>query len=243
MAGVIRKERSGGVQTFSFADFQHQAQQMLEQAQARARQILQAAEQDAAQQTEQQKQAAYVEGLAAGRAAGLQQIREQTHATALEEARAQVASAGAALTSLRSEFEQNLRRLLASAETGLICLALAVAQRVCKLAVGASTDVARANARALLEMVQHAGDVQLCLHPDEFELLREMGPELTATNRAGHVHVVADPQVNRGGCLLRTHAGEIDAAIESQLQRIAEVLVGQTQPTANGERDTADAQA
>ena len=169
MAGVIRKERSGGAQVFSFADFEQQAEQIVEQARRQARQMLQAAEQQAAQQSQQGKQAGYEEGWAAGRAAGLKQVREETYAVALQEAREQVVSLVSALTGLRAEFEQNLRSLLAQAETGLIRLALAIAQRVCKLAVGESCAVARANARALLDMVRHAGDIEVHLHCEDLK--------------------------------------------------------------------------
>jgi flagellar assembly protein FliH len=229
MAGIIRREQLTATRSFSFADLERQGRLILEHARAQAAETLRAAEARARQVAEEQRQAGYpaghAAGLAEGRAAGLRQIREEAHAAATREAREQIAALVRSLTGAVTDFEHSHRSLIAQAETGLIELALAIARRVCKLEVGASTAAARANARHLLELVQHTGDAELHLHPAECEPLRELAPELVAhVEGLGHVTFVADPNVEHGGCLLRTRDGTIDATIETQLQRVAEAL-------------------
>ena len=225
MAGIIRREQVSSARVFSLTDLEQQGRQILEAAQVRAQQTLRAAEQRGRQLREEQEQAGYQAGLEEGRAAGLEQSRQEARAAAVQEARQQIAALVRALTAALNEFEQVKRSLIASAESGLIELALAVARRVCKLEAGASSAAAQANVRALLEMVQHVGDAELRLNPAEYEQLRELAPELPAhAGQLRHGGIVADPGVGRGGCVLRTRDGEIDATIETQLQRIAAAL-------------------
>lgn len=225
MAGVIRQGELSAARAFSFADLEAQGRQILQRARERAAEALSSAEQRAGELAERQRQAGYEAGLAEGRAAGLQQIRAEAHQAALQEAHEQAATLLAALSAALTEFEHGKRGCLAAAELGLIELALAIARRVCKLDVGTSTAVAQANARSLLDLVRHAGDVRLCVNPAEYELLQAANPEfLVQTGQLEHVSVVASEDVPRGGCILRTPEGEIDATIEIQLQRIAEAL-------------------
>jgi flagellar assembly protein FliH len=232
MAGVIRKETSPRPGAFSFADLERQGQAIIERARAEAREIVAAARREALAVSQRERHKGHDEGLAQGRAAGLEQIRAEAHADAVREAQQEVASFAHSLSSALAEFEQSKRSLLAAAESGIIELALRIAQRVCKLEAGASTAAALANARTLLEMAEHAEDVELCFHPAEFELLQEMGPELAAAaQRCAHAQLVADETVERGGCRLRSRAGQIDAGIEVQLQRIAEALRVGSEPS------------
>jgi flagellar assembly protein FliH len=113
-------------------------------------------------------------------------------------------------------------------------LALAIARRVCKLPVETAPEAARANARHLLEAVQHDGDLELRVNPADCDTLRDVAAEvLRCGDELEHVQVTADPAVAPGGCVLSTPDGRIDASIETQLQRIAEaILTGIRQPPA-----------
>ena len=89
----------------------------------------------------------------------------------------------------------------------------------------ALTEPARANARTLLDMVKHVEDLELHVHPAELQTLQDVAADFVqSTGRQQHVTLVADPAVTRGGCVLRTRAGLIDASVESQLERIAATL-------------------
>lgn len=212
-------------QRFCFTDLEQQAQRVLAQARAQAAEVLRAAEQQAAALAAARQEAGYAAGLAAGRAAGLAQVRAEARAAAEQAARDEIAALTGALRTALAEFEQGKRGLLAAAESGLIELALAIAQRVCKAAAGADSAPARGNARALLEMAQHAGDAALHLNPEDCTRLATQAPEFVAAVKdLGHVRLVPDEQVAAGGCVLRSADGEIDAGIQTQLDRIAEAL-------------------
>jgi flagellar assembly protein FliH len=225
MAGLVRKDQVALARRFSLADLEAEGRQILARATAEAQQIVQRGQADARQLREQERQAGYQSGLAEGRAAGLEQVRQETRESAVAQAREQAALLVAALQAGLTEFEQGKRNLIAAAESGLIELAVAIARRVCKREAGRATDAARENVRNLLEMVQHGQDVELHLHPAECELLRGADPEwLAQVERLQHAKFIPDDSVTRGGCILRARATEIDARLETQLDRIAAAL-------------------
>ena len=152
-------------------------------------------------------------GHAAGLAAGLEdaQLRLAPAASALAEA----------VTGVAAEQEEFLIR----AERAAVDLALGLAEKI----VGASID---ADPEAVLGVIAGAlrratvrDHLVLEVNPDDFELVHDLADELAA--RVGGVRrldVVAERRVTRGGCVVRTEEGEIDARIEQQLDRAREVV-------------------
>jgi flagellar assembly protein FliH len=228
MPGVIRKERVAAASAFSFADLERQAADVLAHARAQAAAILAEAESQAAALCAAREAEARERGLAEGRREGLEQITREASAKAAADARDRLNKLAAALEAALREFEQQRHNLLADAEHGLIELALAIARRVCKHDAARSSAAAAANAHALLALVQHQADAELLLNPADFAALHEALAALTqSAARMSHVKLAADESVTRGGCRLRGVHGELDATLETQLDRIAAALLGE----------------
>ena len=226
MAGVLRREDFCSEPTFSFQELEAEGRAIVERAREQARQIVAGAEQQGRERGAQLAAEARRRGLEEGRRAGHEQALREARQSALQEAREDLGRLSRALSEGLTAFEENKRRLLATAECGLIELALAVARRVCKHDVGGSSAAALANARALLEMVKHEADVELHLNPAECDALRSAAAELgAASGRLTHVEIVPDAAVARGGCVLHARDGTIDALLETQLDRVADALV------------------
>lgn len=232
MGSVIRRESVPSPGLFTFPDMEAEAKAILARARAEARKLLAegqrraaAAEEQVRQQAQRRYDEAYQLGLAEGRRAGREAAFQEARQEALAAAQARVAELIRALEAGLAEFERHKRSLLATAESGLIELALAVARRVCKTESARSAAPAQANARALLERVQQHGDVELRFHPDDHALLETADAAwLEQAGAKSHVTIAADPTVARGGCVLRCREVRIDATIRTQLDRIAAVL-------------------
>jgi flagellar biosynthesis/type III secretory pathway protein FliH len=165
---------------------------------ARAAAIVEAAEAEAAQI----RAAAHDAGFAEGRAAGLE-------AAALE-----IEAARATLASAVEGVRGTLAGAVEEAEHVAVDLALALADKILATALelrpALVRDVAAGALRGLVER-----ELVLEVHPDDVELL---------DGAVEGVEVVAERRVPRGGCVVRTHEGEIDARIGQQLERAAEAL-------------------
>ncbi len=209
---------------FRFDDLQAQAQRIIRDAEEQARKIVAQSVQTARDEAAAQRAAGYQAGLDEGRAAGLEQIRTEIAETLTRDARARIDVLVEALRTALEAFEQEKRRMLAAAEAGVVTLALAIAERVCKRELPAP-ESALANARALIELTRHTADGELCFNPEDLELMRHVaGPELERLAALAHVRIDADATVSPGGAMLRTVAGEADARIETQLERIAAAI-------------------
>ncbi len=98
--------------------------------------------------------------------------------------------------------------------------------------------VVRKTLQAAFLQVIEARNIVLHLHPkDHQSLLSRPEPAISATSEDSKcVQLVADPSIARGGCLLETAYGEIDATLDSQLDEII-AAVGSGVPSAPGHGD------
>lgn len=122
--------------------------------------------------------------------------------------------------------EQNLPAHVADAKGDLIRLALAIAAKVTRQEPLNNRKVAQDTVAAALALVGAGRTVALHVHPDELALIEAYLPEILAKLRTVKgVELKADETVTQGGCLARFGAGEVDARIETQIQRIADELL------------------
>src|SRR5579862_2351714 len=173
----------------------------------RARIIQEAAHRAAAGAVERGWQAGYASGLTAGREHGLRSARADVdRAVEALAAAADVMRAGAATD-------------LADAEDALVAgafeLAAAVLERELEVAANPGADALR---RALA--LAPAGGMEAHLHPDDLAIVAPEG------DPSGLVSFVADPGVERGGCVLVNGPTTIDAQLGSALSRARTFLLG-----------------
>lgn len=226
MAAVIKRETPTQTRPFSLADVQARADQILRDAAARADEIIRQAHLDAHDQLAAARRDAVAIGLDQGRKAGFDAALDQARHAALDEARGRLDALAHALDSALSDFLSRKSSLLASAESGVVEIALAIAARVCR-SLSFDPSVAADNIRRVVAMIGHEHDADIHLHPDDFASLEQCIPSLLSdAARSGHVSFRPDAAVSRGGCLLRSRHGTIDASIHEQLDRIALAILG-----------------
>lgn len=134
----------------------------------------------------------------------------------------------AAVTELLTAARAHSQRAQKSAESDLRILAVRIAERILGRELTLSPD---AVVDIAAEALRHAGgpkEVLLRVHPDDLKALERGRPRLL--ERCTHAHAVQlrpDPTVGRGGCIIETELGTVDARLPLQLQAIERALVGQ----------------
>ena len=152
---------------------------------------------------------AHAEGLAAGREAALAEL--QPAAAALEE--------GARL--LGEESVTVAERL----ELQAVDLALMLAEKIVGAAVAVDPELVVEAVRGALRGLVERERVTVLVHPDDLELVRgAMGGLVATLGGIEHSEVQAERRVARGGAVVRTPDGDVDARVETKLQRAREVV-------------------
>jgi flagellar assembly protein FliH len=123
------------------------------------------------------------------------------------------------LKSLNDAISQVVRET----EGTLVEIALATASRLVA-GVPISPEMVAAAMREALAQVEETADVQVMLHPDDFTLLKGSDAGLNADTGAGRLRLASSPDVSRGGCVVRTHFGDIDARRETKLSQMRKAL-------------------
>jgi flagellar assembly protein FliH len=167
------------------------------------------------EQAEQIKEQARRIGEAEGHAAG--------HAAAQTE----VQSALAALQAALAAIEQMKVELIAALEHDAAELALRISEQILAAAIEVQPERVVDVARNALRRVTDRRRVVLVVHPSDLETMGVAVPALKAElGGIEHCDVQADRRISAGGAILRTEAGEIDATIETGLERAREIVAG-----------------
>ena len=77
-------------------------------------------------------------------------------------------------------------------------------------------------ARVALDRLGDTRQARIRLHPDDFARAAARGTDRWA---AAHVIVEADSSVSRGGCIVESPFGFVDATIDAQFQELARALL------------------
>jgi flagellar biosynthesis/type III secretory pathway protein FliH len=177
---------------------------------SRAHALVAAAEQEAQRIRETAQREGYAEGLVAGR----------------NELRASAEPIVAALSQAVEELRELRERSADEVEAQAASLAVQIAEKVVAGAIEVEPervhDVIRGALRAIVERER----LVILVNPEDLALVREgMGELAGALGGIEHVDVQEERRVSRGGALVRTTVGEVDARIETKLQRARDAVV------------------
>jgi flagellar assembly protein FliH len=124
------------------------------------------------------------------------------------------------LTSLQA----TLPKVAHEAETALIDLALEAAK---KIVADMPVDVALVEhtVREALRQAEDTAEIVVQLHPDDLALLRQHQSEvLNGSPESGPLRFAPSSEIGRGGCLIQTRFGLIDARRETKIEQLRQSL-------------------
>ncbi|HEY0395507.1 MAG TPA: FliH/SctL family protein [Candidatus Elarobacter sp.] len=116
------------------------------------------------------------------------------------------------------------RKLIEDAEPELVRLAIGIAERVLHQQVALDRGVVVEMAKTAIARLLERDTVTVRVHPADLERMREHRDELIAIGDIRNLRIVEDQRVDRGGVVVDTGAGTIDARIATQLDEARKVL-------------------
>ncbi|MBV8298297.1 MAG: hypothetical protein JO083_01875 [Candidatus Eremiobacteraeota bacterium] len=115
-------------------------------------------------------------------------------------------------------------KLIEAAEPELVKLALGIAERVLHQQIALDRGVVVEMAKVAIARLIERDTVTVRVNPADLERIREHRDELIALGDIKNLRVVEDQRVDRGGVLVDTEAGTIDARIATQVEEARKVL-------------------
>jgi len=186
---------SGGVVPRKVFDASKEAERILAEAQAQAQTIV--------AEAEAVREAARQQGFEEGRQEGLAQVTQTLRDAAL--------------------IRENARR---DAARDLSTLAVRIAEKVIGRVLEQQPEVIAHIVAEALEAARHQRDIIVRVNPQDLATIEQARPHLvTLLERAPDLKLRSDPTIGRGGCIVETEVGVIDARLETQLQAIERALL------------------
>ena len=220
-------------------DVQQQAAQLMEQARRRAEEIVAEANAERARLLAGAEEEGRAEGTAKGLAEGRAKGEEQGKGAALAEWKKKLEELDARWTAAVGGVEAQRDAMLTEARTDVLRLALMIAEKVVKRAIAVDPGVVVSQLEAVLGLIARPTELLVAINPEDRRTAEQALPSLLAKFQSvRHVELVEDAGLARGSCVARTRGGsgdgngaghggggEVDASIEAQLARIAEILL------------------
>ncbi len=200
-----------------------QVAELLERANQEIADLKAQASQEAAQEAERLKERATEEGKQQGHAAGLRQGLDDAKRQMAEQVKQTADSCNAIVAAA----EQDARRILQEAEPKIIELVLTISRKVIKDEVEERPAVVLELVRGALERVRDQNQIIIHVSPDDYEFILQSRRQLQAVVGAEQtLTLTADAVLAKGGCLIETSFGTVEAGIDTQLESIRRVLQG-----------------
>jgi len=156
-------------------------------------------------------------------------IRAMAHAEGLAAAReaamAELVPAAAALEHAAEAVRADAAAAAERLEAQAVELGLALAGKIVGAAVEADPALVVEAVRGALRGLVERERITVLVNPDDLELVRgAMGGLVSSLGGIEHAEVQAERRVMRGGAVVRTPEGDVDAGVDTKLARAREVV-------------------
>ncbi len=157
------------------------------------------------QNIQQELEQAYLQGVQAGR----------------DEVEQRVGTAVKAFSQAVEDISRLREAILKNSTDDMLRLVMAIVEQVIPTEISTNPDIIHHTLKKALQAAVRSDEYHIRIHPDDFTVVMEKKPLLLASiSGLKNITVEADPSIKRGGCLVESQLGQVDATIETQLSEI-----------------------
>ena len=126
--------------------------------------------------------------------------------------------------SVLNHLRNSVPEVLAQCEGAMVDLAFEVASRLVA-GIPISTEMVQSVVREAVGELTDAGRITVHLHPEDLKLLQQANaPVLVEEVGGDRLQFESAPAVTRGGCMIRTRFGSMDARRETKLEQLRQAV-------------------
>ncbi len=140
----------------------------------------------------------------------------------LERDRRSLSVASESVAKLTKEVVSFKEKLLAGAEREILDLAFLIAAKVIHKEVSIDEEVILSVLRDAMRTMRGRDDIRIRINPEDYRHITETNPDFLGSY--GEILIERDETIGRGGAVLETQAGVVDARLDRQLDKVRDTL-------------------
>lgn len=161
------------------------------------------------------EQVAYERGLSDGVRKGKELEKNET-LQALE-----------AMSAIVKEMSALKKSILENLEGEIVQLSLAIAERVIHVEATTNREVIRGVLKEAIKNIGDREDMKIRVHPQDFQFMIEIKNDfLQSFDGIRNMTFTEDESIQRGGAIIETVCGEVDARLDQQLNEMKTAMAG-----------------
>ncbi len=226
---IVKAHDTGGLQSpvaFNFTDLRDRCDEHVEKVRQQTKTLIE----QAAAEADAIRKSAHGEAVEAGRREGMRQAEEEierrAHARADELATQKLNTILPAIQQAAERLSAEQDRWLTQWEAIGVRVSIEIAEKVIKRKLAAEPNIAIDMISEALSLAAGHPHIEMRLNPQDIELLGAQAEDVVGSMTSStNAEIVSDESIERGGCIIRTQHGRIDAQVHDLLERIADELV------------------
>ncbi|MHC5113486.1 MAG: FliH/SctL family protein [Planctomycetota bacterium] len=241
---LIKRERADEVAqravVLDLADLRREGELIIAAAHREAERVMEAAREQSAELVGSADDRGFALGLDRGIAEGSAQGRREGCDEAKVDFAERLDGLHAAWSDAVSSWEQQREAMLLAAREEVLDFALQLARKIVLRIPAIDPTVVQDQVAEAMTRLLRPSAVTIRINREDRGLVEEVLPGLQQRiSSCEHVYLEDDDSVARGGCVVATEHGGIDATLDRQLDRIAEALIGEGTDCSPGSRSVA----
>jgi flagellar assembly protein FliH len=130
-----------------------------------------------------------------------------------------------ALSALVQDLSELKKDILEAAEEQILQLTLAIAEKVIHMETTTNRDVIQNVLRAAMKSIVDRENMKVRVHPQDFQYMLEIKSDfLKKLDGIKNIVFEQDASITRGGAIVETMFGEVDARVDQQYSEIKSVM-------------------
>jgi len=227
---LIRSKSAGplvkNAVVLDLGDIAKQGEMIKKQCRSEAKRILAHARSQAEVLVRKSAENGFAEGKKLGYAEGIKNGQIEGRAEALDETRIAMQSLMQAWSDSLETLNAMRQSLLLDAKLDILKLALEIGERVVYRIIEVDPSIVEDQMVESLRLLAKRTEVTISVSPADFDTAQNLVPDIiTQIDACDGISVLSEPGLTPGGCIIQTGGGEIDATIETQLDRIIATLI------------------
>jgi flagellar assembly protein FliH len=152
-------------------------------------------------------------------------LEEQAYRKGMDAGKKEVEDKLAQATKALSQAAQKLsaqsESIMQRSADDMLQLVMAIAERILHHEISEHKEVVARIVQNTINAAVQAEEFHIRVNPEDIEVLNEHKPLFIASlSGLSNIEFIADPSITRGGCVLESPSGRVDATLETQLDEI-----------------------